>query len=253
MSKNGKFEPTMYVTAYELARDGLNNTQIAKTLGVIGETFHTWCQKRPALVDALARGRHYRDPGDEFTFHEYIFDHLSPHLQELWKEIGEYDTLENGVERIEALLAHHGIRARQQLFVYSLVQTCFNVSKSLRKLAIPMRTYQNWCANDPDFAELIDEINWHKENFFEQAFMGRVAAGDTSAILHAVRTQLRSRGYNEKIEIEHTGTIQHEHSINLVELDLDIEVRRTVLAALRTHQAAIEVTGVVQALPAGVT
>lgn len=244
-----KFDDNMYVTVYELARDGLSDEQIGKSLGVQGQTFRNWCAKRPALTNALARGRHAREPGDDFTFHQYIFDHLSPHLQELWRDINECEELENGVERIEALLGTHGIRARQHLFIYSLTQSAFNISQSLRKLCIPRKTYESWCANDPDFAELMDEIHWHKKNFFEQAFISRVAAGDTHAVIHAVKTKCRDRGYSEKVEIVHSGTVEHRHTVSLLDLDLPVDVRRVVLDALRERQkelVAIEV----KALPA---
>ncbi|MBU0846523.1 hypothetical protein KKH23_04985 [Patescibacteria group bacterium] len=235
-----KFENTMYVTAYELARDGLPDKQIAQALGVAQNTLVAWCRYRPALADALARGRRHRDPGNELTFHQYIYDHLSPNLKDLWDEINECEELENGMERMEALFKYHGKRARQHLFVYSLTQSMFNISQSLRKLGIPRKTYEGWCANDPEFHELMDEIHWHKKNFFEQAFIGRVACGDTAAVIHAVKTKCRDRGYSEKIEIEHTGTLQHEHTIRIVDLDLDLETRKKVLDALRAKQQALD-------------
>lgn len=238
MSKSDKFQPTMYVTAYELARDGLSDKQIALTMGVAAITLRGWCRRYPALADAIARGRRRREPGNEFTFHEYVFDHLSPDLKDVWKEINACQELPNAVERIEALLANHGVRGRQHLFIYALTQSMFNVSQSLRKLNVPRKTYESWRANDPEFAQLIDELEWHKKNFFETAFIGRVAAGDTNAIIHAAKTKLRDRGYNEKIEVEHTGTVAHQHSIAITDLNLDVETRRAVLEALRNHRAA---------------
>jgi hypothetical protein len=231
-----KFEYTMFVTAFELAREGLSDKQIAHTLGVAYQTFKRWCQRYAALADAVIRGRHRRDPGDELTFHQYIFDHLSPALQTLWKQIDECENLENPVERVEALLKGHGVRVRQHLFLYAFTQSVFNVSQSLRKLGIPRKTFESWCANDPDFAQLIDEMHWHKANFIEAAFMGRIVAGDTAAIIHAVKTKCRDRGYNEKIEVEHTGTVTYQHQVAITELDLPVEVLRVVLDALRQHQ-----------------
>lgn len=235
---NGKFRASFYVAAYRLARDGLSDKQVAKALGVAGNTLRTWCARRPALKEALAEARDNRDHLDTTTFHEYIFNHLSPKLQDLWNAINECENLTNGVERIDALFRGHGIRARQHLFLYALTQSLFNTSAALRKLAIPRKTFEGWCANDPVFAEMVDEIHWHKNNFFEQAFMGRVAAGDTSAIIHAVKTRCRARGYNERIEVEHTGTIQHEHTVSVADLDLPLDTRREILKALRAHQAA---------------
>lgn len=233
-----KFEDTMYVTAFELARDGLSDAQIAKTLGVTGPTLTAWVRKRPALGEAISRGRWRRDPGDEYTFHEYIYQHLDPHLQELWDEINACQDLDSPRERVEALLRGHGIKARQHLFLHALVTSAFNVSKSLRLLCIPRKTYEHWVASDPDFQDLVNEINWHKDNFFEQAFMGRVAAGDTAAVIHAAKTKLRHRGYNEKHEVEITGSISHTHTVDITALDLPVEVRRVVLDALRSHKTA---------------
>jgi hypothetical protein len=238
MGRHDKFEPTMYVTAYELARDGLSDEQIAKSIGVVGLTFRRWCKRKPALADAVSRGRYRRDPQDTLTFHEYVFNHLSEHLQGLWKEINACEELENGVERIEALLKNKGIRVRQHLFLYALTQSMFNTSAALRKVGISRKTFSSWRENDPTFAELVDEIHWHKENFFEQAFIGRVAAGDTAAVIHAVKTKCRSRGYNEKIEVEHTGTISHRHTVSVAELDLPLDTRKQILEAVRKHQAA---------------
>ena len=182
------------------------------------------------------RCRYRRDPGDEFTFHEYIYRHLSDDLRETWDQINECQDLDNPRERVEALLANHGIRGRQHLFIHALVTSCFNVSKSLRLLSISWSTYTSWRENDPDFLDLVNEINWHKDNFFEQALVGRVAAGDTNAIIHVAKTKLRDRGYSEKLEIEVTGTVQHEHAVSIVDLTLPIEVRQAILTALREHK-----------------
>ena len=238
-----KFRATFYVATYELARDGMSDEQIAKALGVVGQTFRRWCARRPALRDALERARNPATD-DRPTFHQYVYDHLPPHLRELWDKINECEELENGIERIEALLADKGKRARQHLFLYALTQSMFNVSAALRKLGLSRRTFDAWTKSDPEFAELMDEIHWYKENFFEQAFIGRVAAGDTAAIIHAAKTQLRGRGYNDKVEVVHSGSITTEAVVNIAELDLDVETRRKVLTALRKKFAADSKAGI---------
>lgn len=240
-----KFNNDMYVTAYELAREGLADKQIAQTLGVSGLTFKRWRGRDKYLQKAVDRGRRYREPNDDFTFSDYVYDQLSPDLRQLWDDINRCENMDNGVELVEAMLGNHGKRVRQHLFLYALTRSAFNVSQSLRKLNIPRKHFRNWCYHDPEFAELIQEVNWHKENFIESAFLGRVASGDTAAIIHAVKTKLRHRGYNEKIEIEHTGTVQHTHTVSLEALDLPVNVRRAVLAALRARSGG----GTPQALP----
>lgn len=236
-----KFEKTMYVTAFQYARDGMSDNLIGKALGVSGVTFRRWCDNDYALADAVARGRETIDGQDAMTFPDYVYRHLSPHLRDLWDEINECEQLENGFERVEALLVNGGMRARQHLFIHALAQSCFNVSQSMRKLNISRRMYDYWRTSDPKFAELLDEMHWHKHNFFETAFIGRVAAGDTAAILHAVRSQLGSRGYNDKVQVEHSGTVEHRHTVDVTDLDLPIDIRKQILAALREKQEVLEV------------
>lgn len=231
-----KFNATMYVTAYELARDGFADDFIGRSIGVTGNTFRNWCRQKPALADAVARGRGIHKKTNETTFHEYIYGHLSPELRDLWDQIHAFEMEKNGVERTALLLANSGTQTRQRLFIHALTQTAFNTSRALRKVGISRRRLEDWCKNDPDFAELVDEIQWHQKNFFESAFVGRVAAGDTSAVIHAVKTKCRDRGYSEKIEIEHTGTVNHQHTISVTELNLDTETLHKILLAVRAHK-----------------
>ena len=249
--KNGsKFENTMYVTAYQYARDGMSDEQIGNALGATGVTFRRWCANDDALADAVARGREIIDGQDAMNFPDYVYQHLSPELRSLWDEIHECAQLENGVERVEAALRNGGKYARQHLFVHALATTCFNVSKSMRLLNVSRKMYDDWRKNDPGFADLLDEMNWHKQNFFEQAFIGRVAAGDTPAILHAVKSQLGHRGYGDKMQMEHTGTIEHKHTVDVTDLNLPLEARVAILDAVEVHEAEQAKLPAPQPLPA---
>ncbi len=78
----------------------------------------------------------------------------------------------------------------------------------------------------------MDELNEAKKDFFENALMGLIDCGYPGAIVFANRTQNADRGYNEKIQLEHTGNVTHS-MIDLSELNLDIETRRKILDAIR--------------------
>ena len=238
MARPRKFQPTWYVTVYQLARDGMSDRQIAAALDIGEDTLRTQKKDDAALRDALNRGRRGRKHGDEETFGEYVFDHLPPKLQELWKQIEIYSTLKEGVELVNALLEGQGVRVRQHLFMYAMTQSMFNVSASMRKLGISRQVLQHWRDNDPDFAALMGEIEFHRKNFFEAAGMGRIAAGDTAMIMHALKTQCRDRGWNDKVEIVHSGSISNPDTISIADLNLDIETRKKVLDALRAKQTA---------------
>lgn len=235
-----KWSNKHYVTVYELARAGMTETQIADALGVSLATFTRWKAQKPALKDAWDRGAKKRNPGDEFSFRDYVFQRLPPKLRDLWVEINAIEFESNDIARVEALLERHGKRVRQHLFVYALTSSNFNVSKSLRRLNIPRKTFESWVAEEPDFAELMDEIHWHKENFFENALIGRVVAGDTPAIIHAAKTQLRGRGYNDRVDVNVHQDVNiniSQRTVNVLELDLPIEIRKGLLTAMRAARA----------------
>lgn len=233
---SNKFKDDYYVDSYRLAKEGMRNNEIAGALGTTLTTFKKWIIKYPALKKALKEARIGNNPQKVFSFQDYVYNQLPEELKTLWDEIHAIDELENGVELIEEVLKGTPTRTRQYLFIHAMVSSMFNVSRSLAKLNITKRIYYHWCDSDPDFAELVRELIWHKDNFFEQALMGRVAAGDTSAILHVAKTKLGYRGYSDKIEVHHTGQVEHKHTVELTELDLPIEVRKVILEALRVHQ-----------------
>jgi len=238
------WKTTNYVTAYEFARQGLSDARIAESMGISKVTLRKWRKNRPAFKEAIVRGRGIVNGKSEITeYHEYIFGKLPLHLQELWEEITWAEVELNPIKRVEALLVDHGKRARQHLFIHALVASNFNVSASCSKVNISRKTFEHWVTNEPDFAELMDEMTWHKKNYFESALIRLVARGDTSAILFVNRTQNRDRGYNDKQVVEHQGTINHNHTVIQVDkLDLPLDVRRTILEAVRAqrHQEAID-------------
>lgn len=234
MPKPNKFHPTMYVTAFELAQDQFSDNHIARVLGVSLTTFQKWVAKDPTLVDALTRGRKGRGKPNG-TFHEYVYDRLPPNLQATWDKLTECEDAPNGIERIEAILADQGQRVRQHLFVYALVNTTFNVPKALRKLNMTRGTLRDWTLHDPDFAALVDEIHHYKKDFYENAFNRQVKQGQILAVLHAVKTQCRDRGFGDKLEVKHTGSVEVKHTINVADLPLPLAVRQQILVALRTH------------------
>ena len=238
--------PDMYVTAYELARNGKVQVDIAKAFGVHQRTLRSWLKYDPELKAAIARGRKAHTADKRVlveqskistTFKDYLYSNLSPKLRDMWEKIQEAQELSNGRERVEVMLKSKGRRLKQNLLLYALSQTMFNVTRSLNMLCIPKKTFDNWCKNDPEFADLISEIHWHKKNFIENALLTRVAAGDTTAIIFAAKSQCADRGYGDKIQVEHTGSIDHRFSVNVADLDLDLDTRKKLLQAARKQKA----------------
>ncbi len=232
-----KWNNSNYVTGYELARSGLTDAKIAKAFGVSPKTLRMWKTKRGSFKEAIKRGRNVIETQLAKTFQEYIFNQLPSHLKDLWNKINAWEGHKNGIRRIEAMLRDAGKRARQNLFLYSLVNSNFNVSEALRTVNTSRKTFESWVTNEPEFAELMEEIHWHKGNFFEGALVRLVSWGDTPATIFANKTFNRERGYGDKTTIEVSGRVDHAHvHLTVDDLDLPIEVRKQILLALRSKQ-----------------
>lgn len=255
MPKGGKskWDDRNYVTAYRLARAGASDPQIGHALGVSHEGMRLWVRDRPALAEALRTAREPDPDCDGGTFRDYVYARLPDRLQQLWDRLDLCDELDNGTSRAEAMLRGEGDDARQHLFLYALIHCNFNASEACRKVCVTKRQLDNWVKRSPDFAELVDEIQWHKGNFFEGALCQLVAKGELAAIIHANKTYNRGRGYGEtlKVDVKAGGRVEHEHThqhlhamVRLSDLELPVEVMEQVLLAMRARDATA-------ALPAG--
>lgn len=238
--------------AYELAKSGSTRKTIAHTLGIDPETLARWEVDIPSFKKALDLGWGLVGPDGNpvATFREYVYGRLPPKLQELWTEImgvepkkvnGKWqEPDESQLERVETMLSRQGLRARQSLFIHALVHTNFNASEASRLVRIDKTTFDRW-KQDPDFLELMEEVEWHKGNFFEGAFVGLVQAGNPQAIVHAAKTFNRKRGYGDVQTVEHTGQLNVAHAmVDVDDLDLPLPVRKAMLDAMRKKRQADE-------------
>lgn len=75
-----------------------------------------------------------------------------------------------------------------------------NISVSCRAFGISRPTFYDWYDNDPDFRAAADAVKEVRKDFVENAFMQRINAGDTTAIIFALKTICKDRGYIEKVE-----------------------------------------------------
>ena len=224
----------MLVTIYRLAKQGLSDSKIAEAIGASRDIFKRLKAKRPAIAEALDMARSASDEEAAEDFKSYVFNHLPPELRSLWEDIERFED-ENSVERVEALMKRQGLRARQHLFIYALTSSHFDMNLACKKLAMNQGTIKLWIKKDPTFGELLDDIHWHKKNFFEHALIKLVRRGDPSAVIFANKTANRDR-YNDKQEVVVSGTIEHKHVVKIRDLKLPLETRRLLLERLRENK-----------------
>jgi hypothetical protein len=227
------WQDVFYLEAYEMAREGLLNAQIMHNFGVEACTFNQWLKRKPLLREAIARGRNPKS--NHHTLKNYVYANLSPEMKVIWERITGWEDEPNGQRKIEEMLQREGMVIRQWLFLHALVSFGFNKSLACRKVNISIETYNKWVANDPDFAQLIEEMHWHLGNFYENALYNRVLAGDTPATLFANKTVNRKRGYGPTVDVNVNQNV-NVNMINLAELNLPFELKQQLLEHIRLQR-----------------
>lgn len=208
--------------------------KVAAALETTTERVRHWLKTWPQFAEAKALADERRTKGN--TFDHYVFSRLSKEAQKAWEDIEFWADDTGALEKVNAILAGKSTRLRQELFVHALVHSSFDVSTALKMVCISRVQYDNWRANDLGFKQLIEEIQWHKKNFFEKQLVGLIEEKHPAAVIFANKTMNADRGYNEKIQLEHSGKVGMEASFSFEDLELDLETRKKVLAAIRIRQ-----------------
>jgi hypothetical protein len=203
------WQPIYLIRIYRMARLGLTDDEIVKSLKISRMTLHRWTKEKPELKEALGMARQELSDGESFP--HWIYDRLSPDLKKIWDKIRQWDKEECGVNKIELMLQDAGKHVRQQLFLHALCVGRFNPSYAMRKVNITKQELDSWIEQDVGFAELVQEIDFHKGNFFESSLVGLVKKGDTGATIFANKTYNSSRGYGTKtqLDVNVSGQIMH--------------------------------------------
>jgi hypothetical protein len=235
------WNPEKVFDVYELAKSGMTASKIAGAIGVTLITFRKWEKKKPLLREAIRRGRkvYKNNCNGGPSFRDYIYKRLPLKLKKLWKEIHKLENVKGGLERINAILEKRGVRVRQHLFIYAWTYSNFSISSALRRVCISRSTFDNWRINDPGFAELVEEIEWHKKNFFEDSLCALIKGGDTAATIFANKTKNRDRGYGEvkksAIDLNITGEVKHTF-VPIENLKLSLSTRKEILECLKAEE-----------------
>lgn len=75
------------------------------------------------------------------------------------------------------------------------------ISTAAKKFGINRQTVLNRMKEDPEFAQGVEDVKESIRDFGEAALLTKIKEGDTSAIIFFAKTQLKDRGYCERVEI----------------------------------------------------
>jgi hypothetical protein len=197
------------VTAYRYTRMGMTEDEVAAAMGTNKMTLWRWGQRIPELNEAMELAR--KEIKDKDAFRDWVYSRMAPPLKALWDQIGviEEGGGRNPIVEIERILQDAGVRVRQELFLHALCMLDFSPSKALAKINITKRELDRWLNTDPGFKDLIEEIQWHKGNFFEEQLTKLVAEKNPAAVIFANRTFNKDRGYltQTRTQVEVSGGV----------------------------------------------
>lgn len=194
-----KWQPMYLVRLYRMARGGMADIDMAKELGVDRKTLWNWQQEKTEVRETLALARQERKERDSLP--DWIYSHMSPELRGVWDRITEFEGKSNAIVLIEQILEDSGLRVRQELFLHALCMLRFSPSLALAKVNITKRELDKWLG-DPEFSRLMDEIQWHKANFFEEHLVSLVEQNNPAAVIFANKTVNKDRGYVSRTETD---------------------------------------------------
>ena len=229
------YKEKLIIDIYSMARDGVSGASIAKALHVTGACFSQWKKTKKSVRYALKRGAEDRRKNTNLNWTEYISRQLPSHLQNTWEKITEYGRETNGYNKIEKLLSNESHHVKQELLVYAILICGFSISKALKKVSIPRKTFLYWAETDPDFVDLLNEVEQIKKDFYEEGLFKLVRAGDSPAIIFGNKTLNRDRGYGEVIETQISGMVG-VMSLPISELGLPPEILRVILQAVEAKE-----------------
>ena len=90
-----------------------------------------------------------------------------------------------------------------------------NVTAACLEMGMSRNTHYTWMNDDAAYAEAVNELKNVELDFYEDALRSRIKEGSDAAIIFALKTKGRSRGWQEKSEMK----VEHNYS-NLTDEEL---------------------------------
>mgnify|MGYP001354216675 CR=1 FL=1 len=132
------------------------------------------------------------------------------------------------------------IAKEKKQFLDILSQNAGIISASCRAANISRFTFYKWYNEDTEFAEKVDDVKEMQKDLCEAQILKKMKDGDTTMLIFYAKTQMKDRGYSERIET--TGK-NGEPLIPQQEVDiskLTVEEKRALLRVAEQANKTVE-------------
>lgn len=236
--KPGEMPPEKVFKIYELARAGVSRSNMIQILHTTPATFDRWVRAYPPVATALELGHRRAAPDrDAENAFEHLYGHMDAGVRKVWDKVHQMYETDAPTEDVEAELSANPRHVRQQIFLHALVKYDYDKSAACRVARISRHTLNAW-KRSPHFRQCLEEIRWHKKNFYEGGLVRLVKEGDSAATVFANKTLNRDRGYGERIDHTHEVSVRRQ-GVGLERLldYLDDATKLKILDAVRRMNA----------------
>ena len=93
---------------------------------------------------------------------------------------------------------------KKDIFLKALRNNLGHISKSCEAANIHRRTYYSWIEKDEKFKDECDAVNEGMIDYVQSKLSDNIDKNDTTAIIFFLKTKGKSRGYDEKHQVEIT-------------------------------------------------
>ncbi len=210
-----KYDPKHAIPAAVLAYASSTDMDICRHLKMSDVALRKWKRKYPFFDYAIKEGRRIRtlrNTGD--SIQEWVIGRLTPKAREVWDSIMFWQEHRDEYVKIRQVMAGQTEHIRKMVWLHAFVKSRYTISGACRLVGVSRQKVDQWRA-DGEFGRMVKEIIDMQGDFIEEALMDLVAARDTGAVIFASRTKNRDRGYGDKIDINHTGKVSHEHEFKM--------------------------------------
>jgi hypothetical protein len=230
--KNGGFNVDLafVLQFYDCYARERNLAVVAHAFGVTPWNLQKIIERHSELQLAMTMADESRKKG---ILANYILSNLSPQARAIWDKITKLSTY----EEVDACFKNKPLKLRQQLFCTAVLYTSHDYAKALRIVGVPYGDFMRW-RTDPEFSQMLEELQWHKKQFFHKSLMGLVAEGHPGAVIFVNRTVNADMGFSERLDLNVHGQVGGAGDYPLDQLDLPPAVLKQILEAVERKKAA---------------
>ena len=130
---------------------------------------------------------------------------------------------------------HIGLAPRKKRMVEAMGEELGIVTSAAKKVGIRRETHYDWMENDSEYRKAIEGLKGRTEDVIEKAFLSLVLDKNPAAVIHAVKTKLKHKGYGETQALEITNT---DMNIPNLLAEINNEYKRKSKELRETHGEA---------------